>query len=67
MHTCSKDHNYTLIERRHNVKFCQMTLTSWSAPGTLYICCRSSHSDESFILICLKLFNFVRYELILNM
>ena len=44
-----------------------MTLTSWRAPGTLYIHCRRSHSDESYLAICLKLSNFVRLEWILNM
>ena len=44
-----------------------MTLTSWRAPGTLYIRCRRSHSDESFLAICLKLLNFVLFELILKM
>ena len=67
MHTCSKDYNYTLIERRHTLKYCQMTLTSWRAPGTLYILCRRSHRDKSFLPICLKLSNFVRIEWILNM
>ena len=68
MHTCSKDCNYTLIERLHNVKnICQLTLASMRAPGVLYIRCRRSHSDESFLAICLKLSNFVRFEWILNM
>ena len=66
MHTCSKDHNYTLIERRHNVKILSNDVNVMAC-CTLYIRCRRSHSDESFLAICLKLSNFVRIEWILNM
>ena len=68
MGTHNKNHNYMLIEPRHNVKGgCQMMLMSWHTPGTLYIRCRRCHSDKSFLPICLKLSNFVRFEWILNM
>ena len=59
---CAPAYSYydkTLIERRHS------SLTSWRAPVSCYLRYLKSHSKGAFLLICLKLRNYVGSECIL--